>query len=78
MGNVFLYDSSGYETFVLIRDDNEGEGIYTLFLDDFTTMYIRFYQDSYGEYYADIQGLDAIYTNVNPVETYVMTEQYIP
>lgn len=78
VGNVFLYDSSGYETFVLIRDDNEGEGIYTLFLDDFTTMYIRFYQDSYGEYYADIQGLDAIYTNVNPVETYVMTEQYIP
>lgn len=78
VGNVFLYDSLGHETYALIRDDNEGEGIYTLCFDDLGSMYIKFYQDFYGGYYVDIQGLDNIYTNVNGIETYVMTEQYIP
>lgn len=81
VGNVYLYDSFGHETFALIRDDNEGEGIYTLCLDGSKDMHIGFYQNFYGPYgecYADIQGLDAIYSNVDEIETYVMTEQYIP
>lgn len=78
LGSVALYDSLSHEAFAAIRDDKEGDGIYTLCYDDSKIMHIRFYQDSAGEYYADIQGLDEIYTNVNQIETYFMTEQYIP
>ena len=78
LGNVALYDSLSHEAFATIRDDKEGDGIYTLCYDDSKIMRIRFYQNSDGEYYADIQGLDEIYTNVNQIETYIMTEQYIP
>lgn len=77
VGNTQLYDSLGCENFATIRDDNAGEGMYTLCFDNGSVMYIRFYQDSMGKYYADIQGLNAIYTNANPIETYIMTEQYM-
>lgn len=77
VGNIFLYDALGHETYAEIRDDNAGEGIYILCFEDGSVMYIEFYQDSTGAYYADIQGLDAIYTNVDQIETYIMTEQYI-
>lgn len=78
LGNVVLVDSLGHEAFASIRDDKEGEGIYTLYYDDAVIMHVRFYQGSAGEYYADIQGLDEIYLNGNQIETYIMTEQYIP
>lgn len=68
----------GHEAFAEIRDDREGEGIYTLCYGDSIVMHIKFYQDSTGGYCADIQGLDEIYINGNQIETYVMTEQYIP
>jgi len=77
VGNIFLYDALNHETSAVIKDDNEGEGIYTLCFDDGSVMYIRFYQDSTGTYYADIQGLDAMYTNAAQIETYIMTEQYV-
>lgn len=78
VGNICLYDSYGYETFATMRDDNEGPGIYTLCLGDGSVMYIGFYQEPVGVYYAEILGLDAIYTNTEEIETYAMTEQYIP
>ncbi|MCM1233167.1 MAG: leucine-rich repeat domain-containing protein [Ruminococcus flavefaciens] len=78
LGNVELYDSLGHQAVAKIRDDLEGEGIYTLCYEDSTAMRIKFYQDSAGEYCADIQGLDEIYTSTDQIETYIMTEQYIP
>lgn len=78
LGNVALYDSVGYEAFAYIRDEGEGDGIYALYYGDSIRMNLRFYQDHDGKYCADIQGLDKIYSNSNQVETYIMTEQYIP
>lgn len=78
LGNVYFYDDSDNGVYAAIRDDNEGEGIYTLSFEDVFYMYVRFYQDSDGTYYADIQGLDDIDASLNQTETYIMTEQYIP
>lgn len=78
LGSVALYDSLGHEAFADIRDDREGDGIYTLCYDNSIIMHIRFYQDPGGGYCADIQGLDEIYINGSQIETYIMTEQYIP
>lgn len=77
VGNITFSDSLGHETFATIRDDNAGEGIYTLCFDDGKVMYILFYQDSTRIYCADIEGLDAMYINANRIETYIMTEQYV-
>lgn len=78
LGNVTVNDSSGYEAFAYIRDEGEGEGIYALYYGDSIRMRLSFYQDHGGKYCADIQGLDEIYSNSNQIETYIMTEQYIP
>lgn len=78
VGNIFVQDSLGHEFFATIRDDKEGEGVYTLCSDDSKILKIKFYEDFSGGLYADIQGLDMIFTDANQVETFIMTEQYIP